>query len=45
VYTVGEITSLLAAAGFDAKEFHGGFAGEPYALGSRDLVIVARKRS
>jgi hypothetical protein len=44
VYTTGEIRALLAEAGFDVLSARDGFSEAPYALGARDLVLVARRR-
>jgi len=43
VFTVAEIGRMLEAAGFGEIAFHGGIAGEPYALGTPRLVIVAQR--
>jgi len=43
VFTVAEIGRMLEAAGFGEIVFHGGIAGEPYALGTPRLVIVAQR--
>lgn len=43
VYTSGEIVRLLEQAGFTVEQLHGGPDGKPFALGSRRLLVTARK--
>jgi hypothetical protein len=43
VFTVAELTRMLAEAGFEAISLHSGFAGEPYELGSPRLVLTAQR--
>ena len=44
VFTVAEIGRMLEAAGFGETVFHGGIAGEPYALGTPRLLIIAQRK-
>lgn len=41
VFTVAELTRMLAEGGFDLVSLAGGFAGERYELGSPRLVLTA----
>lgn len=41
VYTVRELKNFLAAAGFRVVSMYGGIDGKPYALGSRELIMVS----
>jgi SAM-dependent methyltransferase len=43
VYTVAEVSRLVAAAGFTELERYGDPDGSPYALGSPRLLLVARR--
>ena len=43
VFTVAELTRMLAEAGFEVISLAGGFAGERYELGSPRLVLTARR--
>jgi SAM-dependent methyltransferase len=43
VFTVAELTRMLAAAGFEVVWLNSGFAGEPYELGSPRLVLTAQR--
>lgn len=45
IFTVAELTRLLADAGFAVLSLAGGFAGEPYELGSPRLVLTAQRLS
>lgn len=44
IFTVAELKKRLADAGFDVLNLAGGFAGEPYELGSPRLVLTAQRR-
>lgn len=43
VFTVAELTGMLAEAGFEVVSLNGGFAGERYELGSPRLVLTAQR--
>jgi SAM-dependent methyltransferase len=43
LYTLTEMTRLLERVGFGVVEAFGGFDGEPYEIGSRRMIIYARK--
>lgn len=43
VFTVAELTRMLADAGFEVGSLNGGFAGERYELGSPRLVLTAQR--
>ena len=43
VFTVAEMTRMLADAGFEVVSLNGGFAGERYELGSPRLVLTAQR--
>ena len=43
VFTVAELTRMLADAGFEVVSLNGGFAGERYELGSPRLVLTAQR--
>lgn len=43
VFTVAELTRMLAEAGFEVVSLAGGFAGERYELGSPRLVLTAER--
>jgi len=43
VFTVAELTRMLAGAGFEVVSLAGGFAGERYELGSPRLVLTAQR--
>ncbi len=45
LYSLTEISGMLARAGFDQISAYGGFEGEPYAIGTRRMIISARKRA
>ena len=44
VFTVAELTRMLADAGFEVVSLAGGFAGERYELGSPRLVLMAQRK-
>ncbi|HZE87921.1 MAG TPA: methyltransferase domain-containing protein [Verrucomicrobiae bacterium] len=44
VFTLREIRAMFDEAGLDVEETLGSIAGEPFAIGSPLLVLVARKR-
>jgi SAM-dependent methyltransferase len=43
LYTLTEMTRLLERVGFRVTSVVGGFDGEPYAIGTRRMIIVAKK--
>ena len=43
IFTTAELKRLLADAGFDVLGMAGGFAGEPFELGSPRLVLTAQR--
>jgi SAM-dependent methyltransferase len=43
VFTVAELTRMLAGAGFEVVSLNSGFAGERYELGSPRLVLTAQR--
>jgi SAM-dependent methyltransferase len=43
VFTVAELTRMLADAGFEVVSLNGGFASERYELGSPRLVLTAKR--
>jgi SAM-dependent methyltransferase len=43
LYTLTETTRLLARVGFEVTGVYGGFEGETYAIGTRRMIMVARK--
>ena len=43
IYTTAEIRRLLDSAGFTVLELYGSLTGEPYQLGSEELIIVSEK--
>jgi SAM-dependent methyltransferase len=43
VFTVAELTRMLADAGFEVRSLNSGFAGESYELGSPRLVLTAER--
>ena len=43
VFTVAELTRMLADAEFEVLSLNGGFSGEPYQLGSPRLVLTAQR--
>ena len=45
LYTLTEITRMLAQAGLESQESFGGFDREPYGIDSRRMIVVARKPS
>jgi SAM-dependent methyltransferase len=45
LYTLREIRGLLLSAGLDFERAYGGFEGEDYSIGSRRMIVIARKPS
>ena len=45
LYTLTEITRLLARVGLRVTAVFGGFDGEEYGIGARRMIVVARKES
>ena len=43
LYTLAELTALLAEAGFEQVEAAGGWRGEPYEEGTSELLIVSAR--
>ena len=43
LYTLTEMTRLLARVGLTVNAVFGGFDGEPYSIGTRRMIIVAQK--
>jgi SAM-dependent methyltransferase len=43
VFTVAELTRMLATAGFEVDSLAAGFSGEPFELGSPRLVLTAKR--
>lgn len=43
IYSASEILRMLRDAGFDDFEMYGSLGGEPYRLGSPNLLVVAQK--
>ncbi|MFS8100839.1 methyltransferase domain-containing protein [Lentzea alba] len=43
VYTAGELTRMLRAAGFSSVSLYGGTSGEAFEVGSHRLLAVARR--
>jgi hypothetical protein len=43
VFTVAELTRMLADVGFEVVFLNGGFAGERYELGSPRLLLTAKR--
>ena len=43
LYTLTEMTRLLARVGLTVNAVHGGFEGETYSIDTRRMIIVARK--
>ncbi len=43
LYSRGELTSMMIAAGLEPTEAYGGFDGSPYAEDTRRLILVAQK--
>jgi hypothetical protein len=43
VFTVAELTRMLAEAEFEVLSLEGGFASEPYELGTSRLVLTAQR--
>jgi hypothetical protein len=44
LYTLTEMTRLLAGVGLTVNALFGGFEGERYSIGTRRMIIVARKK-
>ncbi len=44
LYTLTELIGLLAGAGLDFGAVYGGFEAETYAITTRRMIVVARKR-
>ncbi len=44
VYTCREVLRLFEEAGFEVLALHGSMEGEPYEMGSRNLLLTAQKR-
>jgi len=44
LYTLTELIGLLAGAGLDFGAVYGGFEAQPYAITTRRMIVVARKR-
>jgi len=44
IYTTAEIQRMLAGAGFEVLKLYASLKGEPYKLGSRELIIVSERR-
>jgi 2-polyprenyl-3-methyl-5-hydroxy-6-metoxy-1,4-benzoquinol methylase len=44
VFTAAELGRMLQRAGFEVTALYGSVAGEPFQLGSRELVMVATRR-
>jgi hypothetical protein len=44
IYTTREILRMLSDAGFEGFETGGSLEGEPFRLGSPNLLVVARNR-
>jgi SAM-dependent methyltransferase len=45
LYTLREMRGLLVSAGLDFERAYGGFEGEDYSIGSRRMIVIARKPS
>ena len=45
LYTLTELTKMLAAAGLTTKNVYGGFRGEEYSVNTRRMIMVAMKES
>jgi len=43
MYTLAEMTAMLAKAGLSLEATYGGFQGEEYGLDSRRMILLARK--
>ena len=43
LYSLTELTKMLAAAGLNLEHVHGGFRGEVYSVDTRRMIIVATK--
>jgi 2-polyprenyl-3-methyl-5-hydroxy-6-metoxy-1,4-benzoquinol methylase len=43
VFTAAELSRMFESAGFEIAALHGSVAGEPFQLGSRELLITARR--
>jgi len=44
LYSLTELTKMLAVAGLNLEYVHGGFRGEAYSVDTRRMIIVAAKR-
>ena len=44
LYSLTELTKMLAAAGLNLEHVYGGFRGEAYSVDTRRMIIVAAKR-
>ncbi len=44
VFTAAELGRMFESAGFEVVALNGSVAGEPFQLGSRELVITATRR-
>jgi len=45
LYTLAEITGMLAEAGLTFQSVYGGYDSEPYDVGTRRMIVVAEKPS
>jgi hypothetical protein len=43
LYTLTEMTGLLEGVGFQVREVFGGFEREVYSVGTRRMIVIARK--
>ena len=43
LYTLTELTKMLADAGLTFKRVYGGFRGEDYSVDTRRMIVVANK--
>ena len=43
LYTLTELTKMLATAGLSIQNVYGGFQGEPYAVNTRRMIVVVAK--
>ena len=43
LYTLTELTKMLANANLDIERVYGGFRGEPYTVNARRMIVVATK--
>ncbi len=44
LYSLTELTKMLAAAGLGLEQVYGGFRGEPYSVDTRRMIIIAAKQ-